>query len=211
LILAASVATVRRRNADSLLPETVMPSSLRWLASLVLLMSAATHVWADGPVPFCLGRPNRFPNVINTEPKTAPERECDLVIVRDASVKDAELRIPQRMMVADTGAPQNGTRTAMAGLALSAACVAGGLWCLRHRPREIPKKKLLIGVAVVALLFVAVTLVSYSEANGQDAPARIVMPTVQLGDIAVNVRIVDQGDAVELVLPPELADRIAAR
>jgi hypothetical protein len=34
---------------------------------------------------------------------------------------------------------------------------------------------------------------------------------VQLGDIAASVRIVDQGDHVQLIVPVELADKIKAR
>jgi hypothetical protein len=192
----------------SLLPEDVMSSSLRWLASLVLLLSAAPHVWADA----CLHNPFvRRETPWERLRSTTPDPEHDLVIVRDASVKEAELRIPRRMMAADASAPGSATRTMMVGVALSAAFVGGGLWCLRFRPREIPRKKLLIGAAVIVVLYAGLTLVSFSEANPPEPPIRIVLPTVQLGDIAVNVRIVDQGGAVELALPPELADKIAAR
>ena len=184
-----------------------MPSSLRWIASLVLLTSATTPVWADA----CF-HPRQIFVLENRGERpypTAPEH--DLVIVRDPSVKEAELRIPRRMMVADGSAPAGTTRTVMVGLALSAAFVGGGLWCLRFRPREVPRKKLAIGVAVIVVLYAVLSQVGFSEANPPEPPTRIVLPTVQLGDIAVNVRFVDQGDAVELVLPPELADRIAAR
>ncbi len=183
-----------------------MSSSLRWFASLVLLLSATTHVWADA----CFHNPFvRREGPWSVQPAPAPE--YDLVIVRDPNVKEAELRIPRQMMIADASTPSGGTRTAMVGLALSAAFVGGGLWCMRFRPREIPKKKLLVGVAVIVVLYAALTLVSYSEANPPEPQSRIVLPTTQLGDIAVNVRIVDQGDAVELVVPPELADRITHR
>lgn len=187
-----------------------MSSPLRWLAAFVLVLSATTPVWADA----CFHPRNLF--VAAESPWERHERlaptspECDFVIVRDPSVKDAELRIPRRLMLADAAAPGS-TRTAMVGLALSAACVGGGLWCLRFRPREIPKKKLMIGAALAAVLIVALTLVSFPEANGHETPTRIMVPTVRLGDIAVNVRIVDEGDAMELVVPPELADKIAAR
>jgi hypothetical protein len=202
LILTAAVATFRRWKRIALLPEDVMPSSFRWLASLVLLMLATTQVWADACF-HVFGR--RDPLIF--QDRSAPAPEYDLVIVRDPSATEAELRIPRRMMVADAAAPASSTRTAIAGLALSAACVAGGLWCLRFRPREIPKKKLLIGFAVIAVLFAVLTLVEFSEANGPEKS----IPTIRLGDIAVNVRIVDQGDAVELVVPAELADKIKAR
>jgi hypothetical protein len=182
-----------------------MSSSLRWLTSLVLVCASATQVWADAGIPFCpLNMFARRDRPWNQQPRVEPE--YDLVIIRDPNAKEAELRIPRKMMVADASPPAN-TRTAMVGLALSIAIVAFGTWCLRYRPREIPKRKLAFGAAVVALLIAALSVASYAEARPQPLPVRL----TTIGDIAVTVRMVEQGDRVELVVPPEIADKIAAR
>ncbi len=208
LILAAAVATFRWLKWAAFLPEKIMSFWLRSVAVLVVFYFAATQVWADAcfhPLGLFVRRERPWDRPVPVDP------EYDLVIIRDPSVKEAELRIPRQMMVADAAAPASNTRTAIAGVALSAACVAGGLWCLRYRPREIPKKKLVIGFAVIAVLFVAMTRASFTKANGPEQPNRILVPIVKVGDIAVNVRIVDQGDVVELVVTPELADKIKTR
>ncbi|HZZ81022.1 MAG TPA: hypothetical protein VFE62_21150 [Gemmataceae bacterium] len=189
-----------------LLQEAVMSSSLRWLTSLLLVCASATQVWADAGIPFCplnmLLRRDRPWN--HQQPPVEPE--YDLVIVRDANAKEAELRIPRKMMVADASAPAP-TRTAMIGLALSLSVVALGMWCVRYRPREIPKKKLVFGAAVVAMLIAAFSMVTNADARMRPA----LLPLVTIGEFPVTTYVVDQGDQVQLIVPPAIADKIADR
>jgi hypothetical protein len=138
---------------------------------------------------------------------TAPEREYDLVILTDPNIQEAELRVPRRMMLADAGGVQ--PRMAMAGLAICAAFVGGGMWCLRYRGERIPKKTVsVVGLAAVLILF-GLTLNSYVDAKAQ--PIRPPPPVTLFENVEVAVRVVEQGDEVQLVLPPELAARIDGR
>ena len=96
----------------------------------------------------------------------------------------------------------------MAGLALSAAFVGGGMWCLRYRTGQIPKKKLLAIAAVLMLLLGGWTMSGFVEAKSPPSQ----LPTVVLLDgVEVRVCFVPQGDEVQLVLPPELAAKIDPR
>jgi hypothetical protein len=139
----------------------------------------------------------------------AADQVHDFEIVCDANVKEAELRIPRRMLLADASTG-NTTRVALTGLALSAAFVGGGLWCLRFRGPKIPRKKLIGAGALASLLAGSLVLASFANGNAP-APQHPGIPPVQLGDIAASVRIVDQGDHVQLIVPVELADKIKAR
>lgn len=178
-------------------------SPLRSFAVLVLLLASATNVWADAAVPpLCIfnwfGRRERpFP------PPVPMQTEQEFVILRDPKAERAELRIPRRMMVAEGPAPLS-TRHAIVGLAISAAIVAGGLWCLRYRPRQLPKKKLAIAATVVVLLILAMAAPSFVDARAQIPH---IPPRVVLDDVEVHIVVVDGGDQVQLVLPPALAEK----
>jgi hypothetical protein len=185
-----------------------MSSALRSFAVLVLILASATPLWADGCFPSFRRRPSQFDYIA---PRAEPE--YDLVIVRDPEIKEAELRIPRRLLVA-AASVEGPTRTAMAGLALSAAVVAGGLWCLRFRGPRVPKNKLLVAGALVVLLLAGVVFVNIANADVLP-PTPEMLTRIQMaqpiGEIPVNVVIVDAGDRVQLVVPPELADKISAR
>ena len=161
-----------------------MPSHFRWLAAALLVLAFATDACAD-VVP-CMGgwirrdRPDfRMQHV--------PLDEYDFEIIRDANVQEAELRIPRRMLAAQTPAADS-TRTAMTGLALSVAFVAGGLWCVSFRGSKIPKKKLIGAGGLAALLVASLAFVSFASADVPALPAtNIDTHRIQLGDVQVQV------------------------
>src|ERR1051325_2497268 len=104
------------------------------------------------------------------------------------------------MMVADAS-PQVSTRHALAGLALSASFVGGGLWCLRYRGGQIPRKKVLIAVVVGFVLLSLLTTIDFA---GATPPRKPPLPQViRLDEVAGDVVFVEQGAEVELVVPPE--------
>ncbi len=175
---------------------------VRRLASFALLLALASPAWADACIPglFRRGQSNQRFNT--------PDPEHKLVIVSDPDVKQAELRMPRRLMVAEAAAPEVSTRHALAGLALSVGFVGTGLWCLRFRGTRIPRKKLVVAGVMALLLVGGLAVGNIADAN---APAPYFAPVIQLGDIAVNVVIVDQGDFVQLVVPPEMFGKISAR
>jgi hypothetical protein len=179
--------------------EDAMSSALRSFTVFVLLLILAKPIWADACFPRFTRRENYVPRV---------EPEYDLVIVRDPDIKEAELRIPRRLLVASASV-EGPTHTAMAGLALSAAIVAGGLWCVSFRGRRVPKKKLLVAGALVGLLLAGVVFVNI--ANADVPPLNQVMGITEVGAVPVKVVMVEQGDAVQLFVPPALADRITGR
>jgi hypothetical protein len=144
-------------------------------------------------------------------PPPAESPELDLVILRDSKIEQAELRIPRRLMTAEAPAV-NTTRVAMSGLALSAAFVGGGLWCLRFRGSKIPRKQWLGAAALGLLLAGSLAWTSLADANVPPTPWFEGMPrSVMLGEVSVRVQIVETGDQVQLVVPMALADKIAAR
>jgi len=181
-----------------------MSSHFRWFAALVLMTMFANDALADAGPP-CLVGLLRRDNGVQRRPFV--DAEYELVIVSDPNVKEAELRVPRRMLIADASTGGS-TRTAMVGLALSAAFVGGGLWCLRFRGSKIPKQKLIAAGALGVLLVGSLVFVSIGHAKAQP---QVFPRIVQLGDTTVKVQIVEQGDAVQLVVPTELADKIAAR
>ncbi len=183
-----------------------MATQLRWLAALCVLLQFAEHACAD--VAPCL---KVWARRDVAKPPPFADREFDLVILRDPKIEQAELRIPRRLATAEAPA-QRTTRVAMAGLALSAAFVGGGLWCLRFRGQKIPRQKWLGAGALVLLLAGSLAWTSFAEADVVPPPWFEGMPrTVLLGEISVDVQFVETGDQVQLAVPTAWADKIAAR
>lgn len=185
-----------------------MSSHFRRLAVVVMLTASASDALAD-VAPCLVGWGRRNPRNLSAPP--APEETTlDFEIIRDPNCTQAELRIPRSILIASNGG--GSTRTALAGLALSAAVVTGGLWCVCFRGDKVPRKKLLGAVALVLLLVGSVVFVSLAEANmpPPSGLSRFALP-VELAEIDVQVRIVEQGTTIQLVAPPELADKITAR
>ena|ERR1043165_9082512 len=186
-----------------------MSACLRWLAGFVLLMIVGSDGWADvaPPCPF-----NLF--VRRDRPAVRPllDPEYDLVILSDPHVKQAELRVPRRMMRASASADIS-PRNAMAGLAICTAFVGGGLWCMRYRATELPKKKLLAAGVLLLILLAGLSLGHFVNADSppQAQPMTVVPLPIQGAEIDVMVQIVDQGNEVQLIVPPALAEKIAAR
>lgn len=175
-----------------------MFTHLRWIAGPLLLLLLTSQAFADAaPCFLAWMRPNRPWDRHLSEPLR------DLTIVSDPDAKQAELRIPRRMMVADA-APAASPRHAVAGLAISLGVVAAGLWGLRYRPRQIPKKALILSGAVGVLLLALLSTNSFVDAKAQP----IIMPPVMLFETPVTVTVVDQGNEVLLVVPPELAKKL---
>lgn len=182
---------------------------LRCLAVPVLFFLTAAQIWADVAPPCLLGffrrgqRDQRFPP---PQPPADPEHE--LVIVRDPEAKVAELRVPRRLLAAEA-APAVSPRHALAGLAIAVGFVAGGLWCLRFRGATIPRKKLVVAGVMTLLLVGGLTVVSVADANMP--PPQYLPPTVELGSVEVTVVMVEEGNALQLVLPPEIADKVRGK
>ncbi len=188
-----------------------MSSSLRWLPAPLLVLMVVTELHADVAPPclfFSGGRRQPRPWE-HSEPAKA---EHDVVIVRDPEAKIAELKIPRKMMSADASRPVS-TRHAMAGLAISMAFVGGGLWCMCYRAGEIPKKKVLAGTVIGVLALGLLSVINVADATPPRRSAELipVAQVVQLGEVDVNVVIVAEGDVIELVVPPEIADKIVGR
>lgn len=183
-----------------------MSSSLRWIASLLLLLIMSTPLWADG----CIGGAFRRRDRSELTPEIKADPEHDLVILQDPNIKQAELRIPRRLMLAE--APSGvSTRHAMAGLALSVGFVGCGLWCLRFRGKQVPRTKLIVAGGMVVLLLGGLTVGNFANAKMQ--PFQLPPPpVVTLADgTPITVQIVEGGDEVQLMLPPDLADKIMKR
>ncbi len=181
-----------------------MFSHLRWLAASVVLLAHCAPVGAD----VCIGL--RARREIVGQHLENQARTCDFEIVRDAGITEAELRIPRRLILADASSGGS-SRTAMAGLALSAAFVGGGLWCLRFHGSRVPTTKW-IGAGLLAVLFAGTLMMgSLADATPPSRGPGLLQTTVKIGEVDVKVQIVEQGDVVQLVVPPELADKIAAR
>src|SRR5436190_139957 len=82
--------------------------------------------------------------------------------------------------------------------------VGGGLWCMRYRVGQIPKKKVLAAVLVGFVLLSLLPMLDFADAT---PPRRPELPRVlKLGEVEVNVTIVEEGNAVELIVPSDLAD-----
>ena len=183
-----------------------MSSSLRWFSSLLLLLIMSTPLWADA----CIGGAFRRRDRSEVKPELKADPEHDLVILQDPNIKQAELRIPRRLMLAE--APSGvSTRHAMAGLALSVGFVGCGLWCLRFRGKQVPRTKLIVAGVMAVLLLGGLTAGNFVNAKAQ--PIRpFPVPVVTLADgTPVSVQIVEGGDEVQLIVPPDLADKIMKR
>jgi hypothetical protein len=189
-----------------------MSSHLRRFSVPFVLLSIVSQAFADVALepaarPCFLGWFTRKERERPPRPLPGvPQPEHELVIVTDPNATQAELRVPRRLMVANAGAVN--PRNAMVGLAISAAFVGGGLWCLRCKVERVPKKTLCVVGGIVLLVMVGMVLNSYVEAKAQMPP----QPSVKLFDnVEVTVRVVEQGDEVQLVLPPALAAKFDPR
>lgn len=75
-----------------------MSSSLRWFAGPVVLLLFSVQLLTDAGPP-CLLMWSRRDSRVPQQPIAVPE--YDFVIVSDPNIKEAELRIPRRLLVAD--------------------------------------------------------------------------------------------------------------
>jgi hypothetical protein len=157
----------------------------RWLFPLVgLLVLAGTQslVWGNAP-----------------PPKTAPIPEAktvDVKVIIDERVTAPRLVIPKALMGDKKGAMLE-TPTIVAGLALTLACVSGGMWLVRRgRVRTIAA----VVLALAALAFGATALL----ADIAKPPPPPVVPVKLPADITftgkVEVEFVEKGDEVKLLV-----------
>ena len=102
-----------------------------------------------------------------------------------------------------------GTSTATDGRR-SPAFVGGGLWCMRYRAGQIPKKTIGAVVAVLLLLIVAMSAGTFVDANAPP-PILPIAKTVLVHGIEVQVRIFEVGEEVQLIVPPAIADKIQGK
>jgi hypothetical protein len=164
------------------------------LAVLLLLGLASSAPGNPIPVP----RPRSGPSF-----HTGPT-EQKLVVEINESAKQPRLLIPKNLLLTDTPAeaPRKGaflgTSTLMAGLALSLACVTGGLWIARRGK----------GSGLAALCLGVFALAATASSLSADIPAPkppAKPPTVALpADIRlsgrITVLIVEKGDSIKLVV-----------
>jgi hypothetical protein len=128
-------------------------------------------------------------------------REVKLIVESDNRVKTARLIIPRSLLSADRKTSSAGFHlpTIMAGLALTAAVVSGGLWLVRRGPVRKPAALvLLVSLAVLG----SSALYADLPASGRKPPKprTVKLPGNFILPEKLNLEIVDKGDAVKLII-----------
>jgi hypothetical protein len=136
-------------------------------------------------------------------PKPPPDtvkigaREVKLVVLTDARAKDARLIIPAALLTDSKKRADAGLPTIMAGLALTAALVSGGLWLAR---RGSVRKAAAVAL-VVSLLALGGSLYADVSVKPPPKPAPVTLPAgVTLSEKLV-LEVAEKGDEVQLILP----------
>jgi hypothetical protein len=128
-------------------------------------------------------------------------REVKLVVERDERVKEARLVIPQGLLTADKRRTDAGwpLPTLVAGLALAAAFVSGGLWLARRGGRKV--------AAVVLVLSLLALGISALQANAPDRERDLkpkVTPIALPASVTLSgnlvLEVAEKGDSVKLIV-----------
>lgn len=160
----------------------------RWLSpvlGLLVFAGALSPVWGNGAPPPRLAQ--------------LPEaKTVDVKVVIDERVKAPRLVIPKALMGDKKGAMLESTPTIVAGLALTLACVSGGVWLVRRG------KVRTIAAVVLALSAVAFGASTLLADIAKPPPPPPTVPVKLPADITftdkVEVEFVEKGDEVKLLV-----------
>ena len=174
----------------------------RIAASLALILLVAQGVEADVPSP-----PIDLPRQANAERRP-------LAVSSDSPDGQVHLRVPRKLIKSAAAAPvapagagmDSSSGTAMAGLALSGAIVAGGFWLLRYRKRPVHLGKVAATTATTMLLFGCGLWGSWLDAP---VPPPLPIPGAVCSG-RVIIEPVDDGDKIEVLLPKDMAAKLGA-
>lgn len=174
----------------------------RWFASILLLLLFGTVTRADlpgrnGPV-----GPPRIPD-------PPPLSSAKLVLERGAEGKNVRIILPRRLLVAgefpkSVIAQNEGDarfRTVVAGIALTCSIALAGLWLFRYRGKKQQVVKF-AGIFSISLFMIGCGLFRNLFDSGH--PHEGTSQRVMLGSANAFIETTEGGDAVKVILPPDL-------
>jgi hypothetical protein len=100
--------------------------------------------------------------------------------------------------------PDAAGRSIIAGVALSGAAVAAGLWLLRYRRRPVRLGKAALATAASSLLMLG-CLWPWVRPESPDVPQPI---PGAICSGRVEIELLDEGDTIEVVLPKDMTAKL---
>ena len=140
-------------------------------------------------------------------------REVKLVVERDDGVKEARLLVPQSLLTADKRRADAGwpLPTIVAGLALCAAFVSGGLWLARRGGRKLTAAVLVLSLAALGTAALYADVPVRPDERPKTTTVSLPADVTLSGKLVLEVVAKSDTDAVKLIVNssmlPKKADK----